>query len=272
MHLPIMYEIRIVDEVGDGEADVTPDGRRIYDILMQDLVAPMTRPCALALVMGTRTVTRTELASAEEPGEARLLEAMTQIDAAAPSDAEKAAGGVSALRFPSFLDESTSTAALGFRIDAAKTVVDGALEVLPLPDGCTSFNTLRDEAAIVQAFVTFLQSDAALATAFAQKVQSLRAALERSTFFQRHVLLRSTLLLVYDDAARDELIELKIMNFGSCYGMPEGSAPLDHTQTWDGTSESNADGYLFGVQNLDRLLTMVCDKCVAGSSESAAAA
>ena len=56
----------------------------------------------------------------------------------------------------------------------------------------------------MQAFVTFLQSDAALATAFAQKVQSLRAALERSTFFQRHVLLRSTLLLVYDDAARDE--------------------------------------------------------------------
>ena len=62
-HIPIIYSIDPVDEDADGEVDVTADGKFVYDIRMQDLVAPMTRPCALALVMGCRTVTQEDLDS-----------------------------------------------------------------------------------------------------------------------------------------------------------------------------------------------------------------
>ena len=111
--------------------------------------------------------------------------------------------------------DSSSTATLGVRIDSAKTVVDGELVSLPLPPGHTSYHTLQREADLEKALTTFLQSDGTLAANALRKVHGLLAALERSTFFDRHVLLRSTLLLVYDDAARATRIELKMMNFAS---------------------------------------------------------
>ena len=61
------------------------------DIRMQDLVAHMTVPCAMALIMGTRTLTPTDL-SAEESKLPRpeLLTSLRGIDADAPTDGEKA--------------------------------------------------------------------------------------------------------------------------------------------------------------------------------------
>ena len=270
-HLPLLYSI-------NDEEDKTSDGRRIFHITMQDLVAPMTRPCALALVMGNRTVTSNELSAAQAEPRADLLARMVEIDASGPTSEEAAAGGVSAKRFLRFLDESTSTASLGFRIDAAKTVVGSdeegtpSLAALPLNPGQT-YETLKDEDSIVSAFASFLQKDGALALAFAQKVQSLLSALGRSAFFQKHVLLRSTLLLVYDDASRgheEPLMECKIMNFGSSYALPEGKeGTVTHTAEWDGTAESHEDGYLAGVQSLDRILAKVCDECAASAPPTA---
>ena len=61
-----------------------------------------------------------------------------------------------------------------------------------------------------------MQRDAAIAKAAALKLEGMAAAWERSAdFASRHTLLRSTILLVYDDADREH-VELKMMNFGSC--------------------------------------------------------
>ena len=65
------------------------------------------------------------------------------------------------------------------------------------------------------------------------------------------------MLLVYDDAvvgSKQPGVELKLMNFGSSYALPEGVADAAHDTSWDGSAESHEDGYLMGVRNLLRLM------------------
>ena len=47
----------------------------------------------------------------------------------------------------------------------------------------------------------------------------------------------TTLLLVYDDTARTSKLELKMMNFGHSFALPDGQT-LKHNVPWDGSSES----------------------------------
>ena len=105
----------------------------------------------------------------------------------------------------------------------------------------------------------YVQHDAKLAKALVHKMRTLVAALERSEFFTKHVFLRSRLLFVYDDAAREELMECKMMNFIWSYAAPEGVS-LSHDSPWDGTAACHEDGFLTGVHSLVRLLTSVCEQ------------
>ena len=92
-----------------------------------------------------------------------------------------------------------------------------------------------------------------VASATLLKLQTLEKAMMRSTFFARHVFLRTTILLVFDAAARKNGVELKIMNFMSSYAVPE-SAIMTHEGEWDGTAECHEDGYLTGLRSLLRVV------------------
>jgi len=164
-----------------------------------------------------------------------------------------AAGGVTQLRYLRYLDERSSTASLGFRVDAGKTVVDGKLDTLPMPPGVT-LDGLREEADVATAISIFLQQDADLAAACRLKVETFLAALERSIFFPKHTFLRTTMLFVYDDANRSK-VQVKIMNFGASFALPEGERGLAHDAPWDGTATCHEDGYLIGVRSLVRVFT-----------------
>ena len=72
-------------------------------------------------------------------------------------------------------------------------------------------------------------------------------------------LVRSSLLLMYDDANREHL-EMKIMNFGFSQAIPDEDPPLTHTAPWDGTPESHEDGYLVGVRELARMVKRAADE------------
>ena len=242
-HIPVVHSIEAVD-----------DGA-LHDIRMQDLAGGMTRPCAMLIVMGCRTVVPADFEEEGSAPSADLLEKMRALDASAPTAEEEAAGGVSRRRYLQFLDSSSSTASLGFRIDAAKTVVDGELATLPLPEG-VSLETLRDEASVQAAIGTFLQDDYALCKAVLGKLQALTTALERSAFFSKHVLLRSTLLMVYDDAARTKL-ELKMVSFGDSFAAADGEAVSHDTLGWSGAAGSHEDGYLAGARSLVRLFNQM---------------
>jgi hypothetical protein len=177
-----------------------------FEIRMQDLAAGMTVPCAMGILMGVRTVVADDFApEAQADLQPERLDRMLEFDPGAVTEADKAAGGVSLLRYLTFLDEHASTAQLGFRIDASRTVVNGELADLPLPVG-KYLETLKEESDVCKALATFLQYDAALAKEFVVKLETLIAALLRSSFFSSHLMLRSGLLLFYDDKARLEKV------------------------------------------------------------------
>jgi len=268
-HIPILYGIGSADEE-DADVELStrgsrrsetfgayvPDSSRYEDIRMQDLAASMTRPCAMSFMMGTRTITAEDMTEAGKEPRSELLEPTKAMGADLVTPEEHAAGGVSFYRFLELLDNLTSTSSLGFRIDAAKSMVGGSLQPLPLPRGHT-LGTLREEEDVVDVFKAFLQYDLSLANAVVVKIESLAAALERSLFFARHAFLRSTILLAYDDADRIEKLSLKIMNFATSYPLPQNQT-LSHLGKWDGTAECHEDGYLLGVHSLMRLMRRVC--------------
>ena len=66
-------------------------------------------------------------------------------------------------------------------------------------------------------------------------------------------LLRSSILIVYDDTDRTEKLELKLINFGFSYAVPDGTS-VTHTAPWDGSASSHEDGYITGVRSLVRLM------------------
>jgi len=113
--------------------------------------------------------------------------------------------------------------------------------------------TLREEQAVAGMISTFVQHDADLAAAFLLKLETFAATLERSDFFATHCFLRTTLLFVYDDAARRAKVELKITNVGQSYALPDG-VRIRHVDAWDGTPDCHEDGYMVGVQSLIRIM------------------
>ncbi|KOO20850.1 calcium calmodulin-dependent protein kinase kinase 1 [Chrysochromulina tobinii] len=246
-HIPATYSI--------GPADVLlPDGSEAHDIVMEDLVAGMTRPCAMALVMGTRTVTAADLAQGE--ARADLLRAVDELDPNSVMAVERERGGLTQARYLAFLDARSSTSTLGFRLDSAKTMVNGKLDALPLPEG-VELDALREESHVSAAIAKFVQHDTQIANALFLKLKTLLNALQQSKFFPKHAFLRTTLLFVYDDANRAN-VQIRIMNFSAAYALPEGEA-VSHDVPWDSTAECHEDGYLIGVHSLVRIMTVLSE-------------
>ena len=275
-HVPIIYSVTQADDGddddvgcgggGDGDEDLSPRlsprlspkeaPERQYEIRMQDLAAEMKRPCALSLLMGSRTPVPDDFDLSRPSAAPRsdLYGRLLALDPSAPSRYERSTGGVTLLRYLQFIDEQTSTASLGFRLDACKTLVDGELVSVPLPAGRT-LETLRSEQDVSAALTMFLQHDAGIARNALLKLENMAAAIVRSTVFARKCLLRSNLLLVYDDATREN-VELKMLNFGFSYSLADEQTSA-HDVPWDGSATSHEDGYLLGIRSLIRLMRSI---------------
>ena len=274
-HIPVLYSVTALDEEGIAEAHATREERststgsahdlersETYEIRMQDLAGGMTTPCAMAFVMGSRTATPSDFVNTDPRPE--LLDACKELDPSAPTAEELDQGAMTQLRHLQVLDEVSSTKTMGFRVDAAKTVVGGDAEQgtqpLPLPSHVPTLASLREERDVASAISTFLQHDGSIAKQCEIKLDNIEKAWERSqNFCPRHSFVRTTLLLVYDDANREK-VELKMINFGFSYMIPEGARGVSHNAEWSGSSDDHEDGYLIGVRNLKGLFKRLGDE------------
>lgn len=191
---------------------------------------------------------------------------MVSLDKSAPTEEERRVGAVTKMRYLTFRESLTTTAHLGFRIDAMKIGDDPNLNDTPL-------NFRRgptDPTAVLRELTRFVCSSKEVAAAFAKRLRELRAALEADTsFFPTYTLIRSSLLFTYDHAAvagggpggRPEVgVGVHMIDFSSSKRVPPGSEPLTHRAAWrEGSAE---DGYLNGVDNLIAMF----DKVVAGET------
>lgn len=192
-------------------------------------------------------------------------------DAINPREAtveERRNGGVTKARYLQYRDGLTSTTTLGFRVDAAQVSKNRGKEVYPVE---VNFRELRDRNKLHYTFKTFFQESEIAARAVLIKLERLRTALGRSGFFHRHALVRSSILITYDDEALQELIakgssaqemisltspaaiEVKMIDFAHSH--PVFNRTLTHRQPW--APGSHEDGYLTGLDSLIDLVKEV---------------
>jgi 1D-myo-inositol-triphosphate 3-kinase len=207
------------------------------------------------------------------PALARTTCARAAQDAINPREArpdERKAGGISKARYLTYRDSLSSTSTLGFRIDAAMTSQAGGVRA-PLK---FNFRKLKEEGKIRVCFAQFFQHSRILCRAVLIKLERMRAAFERSTFFPRAAFVRSSILITYDHEMHAQLVkqgnataedllsltnpaalEVKMIDFAHSH-LVDGDRTLSHREPW--TLGSDEDGYLIGVDSLIGVLEKVC--------------
>uniref|UniRef100_A0ABM5F3S5 Kinase n=1 Tax=Pogona vitticeps TaxID=103695 RepID=A0ABM5F3S5_9SAUR len=163
-------------------------------IQMDDLLRGLDLPSIMDCKMGTRTYLEEELCKAHERPVARrdLYQKMVKVDPLAPTAQEHSQAAVTKPRYMQWREGISSSATLGFRIEGI-TIEGGAVQ--------RDFKRTRTKEDIVEIFMMFTKSradvlddDASLLqhsslpwqSAYLARLESMRQALDESTFFKTH--------------------------------------------------------------------------------------
>nr|XP_032818737.1 inositol-trisphosphate 3-kinase A-like isoform X1 [Petromyzon marinus] len=208
---------------------------------MQDLLAGFRAPAAMDCKMGVRTYLEEELALARRDPQPRadMLAKMVAVDPTAPTALERERGAVTKPRYMQWRELCSSSASLGFRIEATKKS-DGTLR--------QDFKRTKSRDEVRAALEEFVGGDAVVMESYIRRLHALRAALEVSPFFRSHEVIGSSLLFVHDAGGP---AGVWMIDFSKTRPLPPGTA-LDHRTAWrEGNRE---DGYLGGLDNLVAIL------------------
>ncbi|VDM76527.1 unnamed protein product, partial [Strongylus vulgaris] len=195
----------------------------IEDLLQQ--FADPTKTSIMDIKVGTRTFLESEVSNTKRRKD--LYEKMTAIDPDEPTPEERACGEITKLRYMQFRERESSSAELGFRIEAAKirTYEDVTLTLIEF------FGTDRER----------------IRSRLLARLRAMRRAIEKSRFFATHEVVGSSLLIVHDS----EKVNCWMIDFAKSSPV-QPPRTLDHRTTWvPGNSE---DGYLTGIDNLIKIL------------------
>uniref|UniRef100_A0A0K0DAD9 Kinase n=1 Tax=Angiostrongylus cantonensis TaxID=6313 RepID=A0A0K0DAD9_ANGCA len=164
-----------------------------------------------------------------------LYEKMTAIDPEEPTPEERACGEITKLRYMQFRERESSSASMGFRIEAAK-VADGCLQ--------KNFKKVRTVDDVTRTLIDFFGEDRErVRSKLLARLKAMRCAIEKSRFFATHEVVGSSLLIVHDN----EKVNCWMIDFAKSSPVDPPKA-LNHRTPWvPGNSE---DGYLTGIDNL----------------------
>merc|ERR1712059_193799 len=176
-----------------------------------------------------------ELAKAREKPKLRkdMYEKMVAVDPEAPTALEHLLKGVTKPRYMVWRETISSTATLGFRIEGIKK--DG--------NSSKDFKTTSTKEQVVECFRNFLLDYHDNLPVYIQRLETIRAALENSDFFNSHELIGSSLLFVHDDRAAN----VWLIDFGKTVPVPP-TMVIDHKSAWE--VGNHEDGYLIGLDNI----------------------
>lgn len=208
-------------------------------IEMQDLLYEFDDPCVMDVKMGTRTFLESEvknMAARED-----LYKKMVKVDPLAPTSEEHSQQAVTKLRYMQFREEQSSSSRLGFRIEALK---------LRGCDPVTDLKTIRSWEDVFYTMSLFLGGDSSACRSLLLRLQNLIDAFQDSPFFQRHEVIGSSLLLVYDSSKAGAWM----IDFVKTVPLPD-NITTDHMAPWQ--LDNHEEGYLLGVQNLIKVLEEV---------------
>ncbi|CAI5439759.1 unnamed protein product [Caenorhabditis angaria] len=155
----------------------------IEDLLQQ--FADPTKAAIMDIKIGTRTFLESEVSNSKQ--RADLYQKMVAIDADEPTEEERKNEAITKLRYMQFRERESSTAQLGFRIEAAKRF-EGSLE--------KNFKKVRTIEDVATTFIDFFGDQRnRVRKQLAERLKEIRKAIETSTFFATHEVVGSSILI-----------------------------------------------------------------------------
>ncbi|KAH7728452.1 inositol trisphosphate 3-kinase form 2 [Aphelenchoides avenae] len=212
-------------------------------IEIQDLLSQFPNTSTRAVMdikIGTRTFLESEVTNGKK--RADLYKKMVDIDPDEPTEEERVEEAITKLRYMQFRERESSTATLGFRIEAAQ-----------LPGGKLrkSFKKVRDRDQVLETLMQFFGSRPEDVRAqLAKRLKEIRSGIEQSEFFRNHEVVGSSILIIYDDTPPVRAGAWMI-DFAKTTRVPDGMT-LDHRTSWQ--LGNHEDGYLTGLDNLIDIL------------------
>jgi 1D-myo-inositol-triphosphate 3-kinase len=165
---------------------------------------------------------------------------MIDIDPNEPTEEEKVDEAITKLRYMQFRERESSSASLGFRIEAAQ-----------LPGGKLqkSFKKVKTADQVLQTFKEFLGERVEEASKeLEERLRKMRTSIENSEFFKSHEVVGSSILIIYDEDKSGAWM----IDFAKSKQVPD-DMKLNHRKEWE--VGNHEDGYLTGLDNLIEILS-----------------
>ena len=196
--------------------------------------------------VGSRTFLESEVSNNKR--RADLYQKMVAIDPTEPTEEEHQTGEITKLRYMQFRERESSSAQLGFRIEAAK-----------MPGGCLqkNFKKVKSGPDVTKSLIDFFGNDRArVRSQLLARLKHMRTAIEKSKFFHEHEVgyllgtettvtfqvVGSSLLIVHDG----EKVGCWMIDFAKSHHVTDRK--MNHRSTW--IVGNHEDGYLTGMDNL----------------------
>ncbi|CAB0016968.1 unnamed protein product [Nesidiocoris tenuis] len=204
-------------------------------IELQDLLHGFKDPHVMDVKLGTRTFLESEVQNSTARHD--LYKKMIAVDPTAPTEAEHKAQAVTKLRYMEFREQQSSTCSLGFRIEAMK--FRGSPPV-------TDLQRVKSTAEVSDTMSLFLNSRADVRQRVLSRLMEIKAKLDQSVYFERHEVVGSSILIIYDDVK----VGAWLIDFAKTRPVPDGIT-LSHRKPW--SPGNHEEGFLFGLDNLIRV-------------------
>lgn len=110
------------------------------------------------------------------------------------------------------------------------------------------YQLLKEEDEICTVLNFFIKSSEKLRSIIVDKLVQLRNNFTKSEFFRKHEVIGSSLLIIHDGRSN---IDVWMIDFAKTVQVPS-ELSIDHATPW--TLGNHEDGYLFGLNNLIRVI------------------
>lgn len=180
-------------------------------------------PSIMDIKMGVRTFVEEEVSLTKQRSD--LYERMIQEDPNSTTEEENMRKSVTKLRYLDWRDERSSSRSLGFR-------VDGLIENGETNKDFKSLKTREEISKLLESFIM----NTKIKTKYLERLQEIETLCMKSSFFQRHQLIGTSLLFVNDDKNGN----IWMIDFGKSYKASD--TKMDYSR--------RENGYLAGLKNL----------------------
>lgn len=226
-------------------------------IEIEDLLHQFTDPNVMDIKMGTRTFQESEAKNMELRRD--LYNKMVSVDASEPTSKEHEQKSITKLRYMQFRERGSTSACLGFRIDAVRLSGESCAN--------TNMKLISTEEAVACTLLSLFGGRQCVWEKLLCRLNDIRCRFETSPFFKHHEIIGSSLLIICDDVH----VGAWMIDFAKILHVPDRL--ITHRDPWQ--LGNHEDGYLIGIDNLIKIISSIlreqhnCNFC--GSTGSAAA-